>query len=81
MRKEKFGVCINTMPGFSAVGKFFNREDVVSRFNTKMEADSTALKRAEFGAPFNNQFAACVTKFVPGKGWKAVSQHDCEVWE
>ena len=77
--KNKFGVAFNTMPGFPALGQFFLREDV-KRMESKEESVRFAKYHADFGAPFTNQFSACVVRHIAGKGWKAVEEFHCEVW-
>jgi len=76
-----FAVSICTMPGFSMLNRAENRGDIIAKFKTRAEAEAFALDKAEFGAPFSQQFATLVSRKTPHFGWLVISQHSCDVWE
>jgi len=74
-----YAVSISTSPGWGHIGAREHREEIIRKFKTRKEAGKWATERADFGAPFDQQFCVLVSRKTK-LGWLVVNQHHCDVW-
>ena len=75
---KRYAISTGTLPGFNQVGSFVPASEV-TRCSSRGEALTAAQRRADFGAPFHNQFCVYLCRLTR-QGWKVTQQINSEVW-